>query len=283
MKKIFFLVTIDGDLRIGSTEQQKSGVQAIRRVHRDLNIIGSTTWMINEIDFKWTQDHGELLLELFDSGECIGVHDHLDTHYAETYDQILEIMRLSRDRIAEFFKSHQKSVDLLAHRNGCAFQTEISYQAAQALRYRILSDVWPEMIWHGRMVRVEEQPNAWKRLSENNPETICMDNRMVPLHGRPWRHNPDNWLDHESREGWFLHVPINSMPTLDRDRVKEAVGNTDGNAYIVIDTHPYDLQDPKSGEVSDLLVGNYSESLAWMIEEYSAECVQLDQVIELNH
>jgi hypothetical protein len=279
--KAYFLVTVDGDLRIGTPEQQEVGIRAIRQVHADLGILGRTTWMINEIDFDWTGQHGRALLEIVDSGECLGIHDHQDTHYAETYTKALELMGRSWRRLAAFLEATGRSVPLSAHRNGCAIQSEPLYQAAIDLGYVIVSDVWPGVRWYARMVRDGSGPNPWRRMGEYDPDAILMDNRLVPLAAIPWRHGPSNWLDFENQEGPLLQVPITCAPRVDETRMTEAVANSGSTAFLVLDTHPYDMQDPATGEVSPERVSEYRLSLEWVRDRFQAAFIRLDQVPEL--
>src|SRR5512138_214556 len=123
-QKVYCAVSVDGDLRVGSLEQQKEGVRAMRRAHRALGILGRTSWLINEHDFSWTELHPELLLELADSHECIGIHDHLDTHYLENQPcpTIFDFLSISRSRVLDFYRRAGLELPILVHRNGGAQQ-----------------------------------------------------------------------------------------------------------------------------------------------------------------
>jgi hypothetical protein len=277
-RRVFFLVTVDGDLRVGTPEQQEAGIRAMRGVHRQQRLLGRTSWMINEVDFHWTDVHPGLLLELVDSDEHIGIHDHLDTHNAEEYGSGLELMRLSKSALEVFFHRHGRSITIDAHRNGCAFQSEAWYRAQMELGYRIVSDVWPGMVWSGRMVCNGRPPSPWRQLEADDPDAITMDNRAVPLTVLPWRHNPANWLDCDSHSGPFLQVPITSMPQIDRRRFEIAADNGRPDAFLLVDTHPYDMQDPLTGDVSAERVEAYRRSLEWVTETFRAEAIRLDQV-----
>ncbi len=277
-RRVFFLVTVDGDLRVGTPAQQDAGIQAMREVHRQQWLFGRTTWMINEFDFHWTEQHPRQLLELVDSGECIGVHDHLDTHHAEAYASGLELMRKSKSSLEAFLRRHDRKIVVDGHRNGCAFQSEAWYRAQMELGYRTVSDVWPGMAWSGRMVCNARPPSPWRQLEADDPDAITMDNRTVPLTVLPWRHNPANWLDWDSHSGPFLHVPITSMPQTDRRRFEVAADNGRPDAFLLVDTHPYDMQDPLTGDVSTERVDAYRRSLEWVTETFRAEAIRLDQV-----
>jgi hypothetical protein len=277
-RRVYFLVTVDGDLRVGTPAQQAAGVRAMRDVHIQQGFLGRTTWMINESDFHWTEQHPDLLLELVDSGECIGVHDHLETHYAETYAAGLVLMRSSKSMLEAFLSRHGAGGVVDAHRNGCALQSEAWYHAQMELGYRIASDVWPGTVWSGRMVRDGQGANPWRNLGNDGAGAIPMDNEAVPLTALPWRHNSANWLDFSSRRGHFLQVPITSMPLIDRARFRAAVDNGRPLAFLLVDTHPYDMQDPLTGDVSPERVEAYRQSLEWVVKTFRAKPIRLDHV-----
>jgi hypothetical protein len=279
--KAHFLVTVDGDLRIGTPEQQEAGIRAIRQVHTDLGIMGCTTWMINEIDFDWTGQHAQALFDIVDSGECVGVHDHQDTHYVESYESALALMQDSRRRLMGFLEKSGRRVPLQVHRNGSAIQSEALYRAAVDVGYSLVSDVWPGVRWYGRMVRDGSEPNPWRRMGESDPDAILMDNRLVPLAAIPWRHGPCNWLDFESQGGPLLQVPITCAPWVDETRMTEAASSGGSTAFLVLDTHPYDMQDPATGEVSPERVSEYRRSLEWVRDRFQPAFIRLDQVPEL--
>jgi hypothetical protein len=136
------------------------------------------------------------------------------------------------------------------------------------------------MIWSGRMVCDGSLPNPWRRIEEPDPQAITMDNREVPLRAQPWRHDVDNWLDFESRDGFFLQVPINSMPFLDRSRVETAIQGSGEVAFIVLDTHPYDIQSSGSGGIAEQAVEKYREDLIWVHDRYNCEFIRIDNVLE---
>jgi hypothetical protein len=276
---VFFLVTVDGDLRVGTPAQQKAGVRAMREVHASLGLRGKTSWMINELDFEWTEKHLDLLLDLAHSGECIGVHDHLDTYFAESYEDVFPLMQQSRSRLMACLSSEgiEPARFLTAHRNGCAMQSEPSYRAAIDLGYSIVSDVRPELVWWARMVKVEGMPNSWRALEVGDPRAVCTDNRRIPLPALPWRHGADNWLETTSREGPLTHIPVTCLPWLERDRVEAVIEGNREEAFVLLDTHPYDLQDPGSGEISEERVDSYQRALEWVIEDYHPTFIRLDQ------
>jgi hypothetical protein len=278
--RVYFLVTVDGDLRIGTPEQQIAGILAMRGVHHDLGLYGCTSWMINELDFRWTEVNPHLLLDLVDTGECVGIHDHFDTYFADTYQVASPLAARSKKTLEAFFQANARTVTLNAHRNGCAIQGEAIYRALKDCEYSILSDVRPGVKWFARMLRDGTLPSPWRCLGPDDSQAILMDNSALPLTAVPWRHDVDNWLDTHSDQGPFVQVPINSMPLLDRGRVAEAITGTVSAAFICLDTHPYDLQDPATGEISPERVADFRRSLEWVRETYNPKFIRLDQVPE---
>lgn len=280
-KVVYCAVTIDGDLRLGSPLQQKQGVHALRQVHADLGILGFTTWFINEHDFHWSELHPELLLELAASGECLGLHDHLDTHFLEDKpaQTIYPFLCTSRQRLDDFFRRAGIHLPLIVHRNGCAHQGLEIYRALALMEYTVLSDVWPGMKWYSRIVPGDDPVQPWVSLDrEGDPGAVFTDNRQVPLGTTPWRHDAHNWLETHSRQGRFLQVPITCLPWVDPGRVQAAVETPDRQSFVVIDTHPYNLQDPATGEVSAGLVQEYRDTLQWIRDTYQATFIRLDQI-----
>jgi hypothetical protein len=275
LREIFCLVTVDGDLRLGERIQQKAAIEAMHEVHTTLGLSGKTTWFINEIDFHWTRQHPELLVLLGQSGECIGVHDHQDTHFADQYTDAFILMEDSRSRLAEFYRSENMEIPLQAHRNGCAIQSKDYYQSSIELGYTLASDVRPEMAWYARMIK---QDGQWMCLNGDDHRSIFNDNRSIPLGVKPWYHDADNWMDYTQTQGSLLQVPVISMPGVQAERVKEAVAHSSTQAFIVIDTHPYDLQDPYSGQVSPERLLSYQKSLSWITEELAPTFIRIDQV-----
>ncbi len=279
-KQVYFLVTVDGDLRMGDVIQQRASVEAMRSIHADLGIIGKTTWFINEIDFMWSEQYGDLLLSLADSGETIGMHDHLDTNFAVSYTEIFALMRQSRQQVAEFFANAGREVHLLAHRNGCFQQSKAAYRAAQELGYRWCSDVWPQTALYARMVCDKEMPSPWRRLDKDEGG-ILTDNSMVPLNGTPWRHDTHNWLDFTSTRGHFLQVPVTCAPFIEWNRMRVAIDGAGERAFLVLDTHPYDIQNFETGAIDPRKVSDLASDLRRVSEELDAQFIRMDQVPSL--
>lgn len=281
ISKVYAAITVDGDLRLGDHHQQAAGVRAIREVHEELQIIGRTSWLINEYDFRWSEVHQELLRVLLNSEEALGIHDHFDTYFAETYEEYYQIAHESKARLGRTLKELGWEGELEIHRNGCALQSIPAYRALGDLGYWILSDVWPETAWRAREIAVEDPIMPWRYLTGEDENTIPMDNSMVPLSASPWRHEADNWLEYQSNEGRFLQVPITTMPWVDRERVFKAVEGPGEGSWIVLDTHPYDLQDPNTGDVDPERVLRYKKDLQWIQSTFHPEFVKLDEIPQL--
>lgn len=275
---IYAAITVDGDLRVGDHHQQTAGFRAMRQVHADLELLGRTTWFINEYDFQWTVYYRELLQDLLDSGEALGIHDHFDTHFADDEEDIFRIAKVSKRRLEQFLQKENSSRPVVIHRNGCALQSRAIYHVLKKLGYRILSDVRPETEWSARMIPVKNTVMAWECLIDPRQGAIQIDNLSIPLGAVPWQHDEENWLDFQGSSGTLLQVPITSMPWVDKQRVKTAVEQGGPRTWIVIDTHPYDLQDPVTGNVDAGRVKKYTNQLIWLQERYQPTFLGLDQV-----
>jgi len=188
-------------------------------------------------------------------------------------------MERSRSRLIAFLSSEdiEPARRLTAHRNGCAMQSEPSYQAAIDLGYSIVSDVRPELVWWARMVSDGDLPSPWRALEEGDPRAVCTDNRKVPLSSLPWRHGAANWLETTSHDGPLTHIPVTCLPWIERERVEASIKGNSEEAFVLLDTHPYDLQDPASGDISEERVGRYRSALEWVIEDYHPTFIRLDQ------
>jgi hypothetical protein len=143
------------------------------------------------------------------------------------------------------------------------------------LGYSLVSDVRPELAWSARMV---EQDGQWVCLDEADSRSVFNDNRCVPLGSKPWYHSANNWMAYTNTEGPLLQVPVTSMPGVEPVRISTAVQQSRDQAFIVIDTHPYDLQDRNSSEVSTEQLVCYQQSLLWIIESFTPTFIRIDQL-----
>jgi hypothetical protein len=128
------------------------------------------------------------------------------------------------------------------------------------------------------MIPVDHPVQHWKCLTENDPDSILIDNSHIPLFTFPWRHDAGNWSDVNSCEGHFLQVPITCLPWIDQKRVQNVIDNSGTQVFLVIDTHPYDLQDPETGKVSLDQVEKYRSSIEWVRTTYKATFIRIDQI-----
>jgi hypothetical protein len=276
--KTYCLLTVDGDLRIGEPEQQIIGINALRNLYAELGLTGTTSWFINELDFHWTENFEDILIDLVASGEAIGVHDHLDTYFAEDFKSAFNLMKRAKDRLEAFFTKNNIPQRLEFHRNGCAHQREEYYRAAIELGYRIVSDVWPETKWTSRMVN---RDGEWIYLDREDEGAILMDNSTIPLGTLPWQHNHTNWLDINSQAGPLLQLPITSMPWIEKERVEAALASDQPYRFLLFDIHPYDLQSRESGKIDREKHLSYRNTLAWLIEVVQPKFVNVTEYAEI--
>ena len=135
--------------------------------------------------------------------------------------------------------------------------------------------------WHGRgeWYATVAPPSPWRQLEADDPDAIAMDNRTVPL----------TVASLAARSGQLAGLGQPQRPLVagpdylsclgtDRRRFEVAADNGQPDAFLLVDTHPYDMQDPSTGDVSTERVDAYSRSLEWVTETFRAEAIRLDQV-----
>ncbi len=260
-KPVIFLVTVDGDLRVGDVEQQKRSVRRLFGLFDELGLRGCVTWFVNETDFHWTTLHGDLLLEIVERGEAVGIHDHFDTHYATTYEKALPLAKEALRKLTTFYAGQGKRVHLISHRNGCFWQTQTLYQVIRELGYRVVSDVWPGTRSATRMLKIQDSPQRW--LAAEDDAVFLRDHTAVPLAGNLWWHDENNWLQYDSTQGALLQVPVISAPYIELDRMQQAAAAAAGAAaYLTWDTHPYNILDEATGEVDENMLSNFRANLS---------------------
>lgn len=275
-KRVVFLATVDGDLRVGNLVQQKQAVRRLSALFDELGLRGCVTWFVNENDFHWTAAHGDLLLEIVARGDALGIHDHFDTHDAQTYQQALALASRSLQRVKDFCHRAGLSVEVIAHRNGCFLQSQAYYRVLRALGYRVVSDIWPGQRWCGRMIRAQEAPQKW--IVQQDSAFAC-DHSGVPLAADLWWHDQDNWFPPGARAGAFLQVPVISAPYIEPDRMAEAVAGTSGStAYLTWDTHPYNIQHELTGEIDEGMVTAIGDRLAEVRQRFGPEFIHVNHL-----
>jgi hypothetical protein len=231
---------------------------------------GHTTWFLNENDFALTEKHEAFLHEALRRGDSLGIHDHIDFLAGRwEYDLIHECCRYSRDTVAAWLAAQGSSYVLTHHRAGCLFQNATQYAVLRDLGYTVLSDVYPG----DRSVNQTGYPSY--------------DNRNIPPGILPYRHDPENFLDYESRTGCFLQVPVAHMYIYNRDFVGETILRWEeafrqrgvAGGPIVWCFHPYELLDRWSSRVSRELVRLLALQLDELVRDYGVEFVSLDELV----
>ncbi|HEX9118867.1 MAG TPA: hypothetical protein VGA61_22570 [Anaerolineae bacterium] len=266
---VAFLATVDGDLRIGTHAQQEAAVCALLQLFDDCGLAGHTTWFINEQDFSWTTAHPDLLRRLLDRGDALGAHDHFDTHDVTSYQQALSLAGASRARLQDFCAAHDYRLPLTAHRNGCFLQREAYYQALIDLGYQLVSDCLPGQYSCTRMVKLDSTSPRWLEIVDDRRwET---DNRWLALAATPWRHDAGNWTDSASRRGTLLQLPVICAPYLDVERMERALAASAPPVCLCWDTHPYNIQDPVTGDVDPARVDAFRTGIRLVLAHTGAE------------
>lgn len=272
MKSCYYLFTVDGDLRIGDVEQQRAAIESLLRLLYEEGLAGEATWFINENDFAWTENHPSSLTEIVERGDAVGLHDHFDTHCIETYEDALPFAQRALQRLRRFLGDMDAGVEVLAHRSGCLHQRLPFYQVVRHLGYRIVSDVWPGMVWRGRMVPHRHRPFRWVEESEGAPLT---ENREVPLNGGWWRHDEGNWSDYRSEEGAFIQIPVVSFLLWNHyeqyERLKAAYMAAPEEVVLCSDIHPYDIQSDLTGAVDENALGLLRDTLRQIKADFSPQ------------
>ncbi len=280
MKPCYYLFTVDGDLRIGEVEEQRAAIEAMLRLLYEEGLAGKATWFINENDFVWTENHLSCLREIVERGDALGLHDHFDTHYLETYEEALPFARRALERLRRFLDEVDGGVEVLAHRNGCLHQRVPFYQVARELGYRIVSDVWPGMVWRGRMVSHPRRSFRW--VVEESERAPLTDNRGLPLNGGWWRHDEGNWLDYRSREGSLIQIPVVVLPPWEEyKRLKAAFEAAPGEGVLCSDIHPYDIQSDLTGAVDEHGLELLRHTLRQIKTDFSPQFINVQQFAKM--
>lgn len=189
-----FLVTVDCDLRCDDVELRQESLDTLLRLFAETGVAGHATWFANENDFHLTENHEPFLHEAIERGDSLGVHDHIDWLKGRwEFEPIVDYCRESRDTVQRWLSANGRDEPLRMHRTGCLFQRPVVYAVLKELGYSIVSDVYPG----------QSLPNHTGFLS--------FDNRAMPIGAMPYRHDADNFADHRSTRGPFLHLPVMHM------------------------------------------------------------------------
>jgi hypothetical protein len=271
-----FLATVDGDLRVGTPEQQEAAVSELCRLFDDCGLTGHVSWFINEQDFGWTTEHAGLLGCLLDRGDAVGIHDHFDTHDVTSYEETLSLAGTSRARVQVFCASRGYQMPLWAHRSGCFVQRESYYRALIDLGYRVVSDCMPGQRFCTKMVQLSRHPQRWLEVFDDLRWEA--DNRALPVTATPWWHDAGNWRDCASRSGTLLHLPVICAPYPDADRMVQAWHASANPLCLTWDTHPYNIQDPATGEVDPALVDSFRVGIRQVLEQTGARPMHVYEI-----
>ena len=255
MKDIYFLITVDGDMRSGTITQRDAAIKALLKLFDSEGMAGKVTWFLNENDFEWTKNHAEAILSMVERKDALGIHDHFDTQNIIDFEEALRFCKKSYSKVMKFLKDANKDKDypqgILAHRSGSFYQRAAFYKAKKEMGYRILQDVFPEKKSEGRLV-LDTSYSLVRTHKGVNDGTILADNTHIPLEVRAWRHDVDNWLDYKSRTGFFLQIPATCiMIYLDFERLRRVYqSHKEGMLTSLLWAfHPYEIHDLETGEL----------------------------------
>ena len=124
-KKLIFIMTIGGDMRVSSSVTNNESLMAIVDVFDRQGVSGHCTWMLNEGDFAFTLLYQDFMKEILKRGDTIGIHDHIDFLKGNwDYDAIKDFCSRSRGRIEGWLETNGYKQEVLSHRFGCGIQHE---------------------------------------------------------------------------------------------------------------------------------------------------------------
>jgi len=280
MKDIYFLMTVDGDLRNGSISQRERAIRALLKLFDSEGMAGKVTWYINENDFEWTKNHPEVVLSIVERRDALGIHDHFDTQNIIDFGEALRFCKESYSKVMKFLKHRDKDKDypqgILAHRSGSLYQKATFYKARKEIGYRILSDVWPEKKSEGRVVL----DTSYSSLMTHKKvfDGTMTDNTHIPLEVRPWRHDVDNWLDYKSTTGFFLQIPVTCMTIyLDFERLRRVYrSHQEGMlSSLTWDIQPYEIQESEYGGLMQEKLEVVQDSIRRVKDEFDPTFINI--------
>ncbi|MCL5070305.1 MAG: hypothetical protein M1308_05340 [Actinobacteria bacterium] len=171
--------------------QYKKAVECYLELFSELNLEGKITWFLNERDTGWTKHFSDLIKIMVKRGDNIALHTHVGTVYQkvaltdeELRSKAYEIMKLTKDSLEKVINSK-----VTIHRFGCYFQDQYLYSIIKKLGINILSDVVPGVYL-------------------KDLEGHILDNENIPINAEPWKHDEYNWMDYNSKSGFFTHIPV---------------------------------------------------------------------------
>ena len=103
---------------------------------------------------------------------------------------------------------------------------------------------------------------------------------------KPWFHDPENWLNYHSTEGYFLQVSVTDIDLpFNFKRFKEAFENSTGFAVLTYDFHPYEIQNWKTGKLDDKKIKNVQKSIQQLKKIFSPTFININdlgKIYEIN-
>jgi hypothetical protein len=142
---------------------------------------------------------------------------------------------------------------------GCLYQRPECYRALGRLGYTVVSEVYPGYTM------------------PDHAKDVSFDNLQVPAAVGPWRHDSENFLDHRSRTGQFLHLPVFHMFTRDVPFKKLEqwieIAESGGRAAIpfVWIFHPYEICVADKTSVAETKRKGLEENIRRFIGAYHLE------------
>ena len=270
MKKIYFLITVDCDLRISSVKTRQQSLDLLLDVFEKSGLAGRITWFLNENDFAISHSHAGFLQEAVARGDTLGLHDHLDFLCGNwEYAAIRDFCSKSLRDVSRVIEAMGYG-GLLPHRFGCLFQHSAAYQALIDLGYAISSDVCPGS------------------KHKNHTGELAYDNLDIPLGILPYRHASHNIADFRSKQGPLIQFPVlqahltaSWWPKLDRSIIDGWISSAEKlNQEICVMTflfHPYEIIDTERLKVDEEGLARLEELVAQMRDIYKAEFIAMGE------
>ncbi|MFC1454108.1 hypothetical protein ACFLQL_02905 [Verrucomicrobiota bacterium] len=267
MKQVFFLMTIDCDLRTSSVVTRNASLMALVNAFRRSEIAGHVTWFLNENDFAITREHAEFIKAIAEAGDTIGSHDHIDYLNGKwEYEPIYVFCRKTRDHIRSFLGKDR----VMAHRFGCLFQHPVAYKVLADLNYVICSDVAPETMHH------------------NHTGELALDNRNVPVGILPYRHDEHNLNEYQRNSGQFAQFPIMKAclnkgwgPEIDQGLIDQWISASEkmgqDRCVLTFGFHPYEIVVPGKLDIDAVIVAKLEQFIALMKNKYHARFVSMEE------
>lgn len=271
MSKIFFLNTIDCDLRISSVMTRQASLMALVELFDQLKVSGHATWFINENDFAMTHSHADFLRAVQQRGDTLGVHDHVDFLRGDwNYDALHAFCSQSLRQVNAWLNGIAPGQTVRTHRFGCCFQHPTAYRVLQDLGYTICSDVVPAV------------------RHNNHTGRTAFDNTAIPLGIKPYRHGPDNINEYSSDAGPFFQIPMlkatltaKFWPHFERAVIESWLQKSrqlgQDRCIMGFGFHPYEIVDEAELTLNQKAVAQLGDIQRMLRDEYGAEFINAEE------